>query len=33
MFRQPGRKLMLSFDKTALRERAAKPRTQLRLWY
>jgi hypothetical protein len=33
MFRQLGRKLMLSFDKTALRERAAKPRTQLRLWY
>ena len=33
MFHQPGRKLMLSFDKTALCDRAAKPRAQLRLWY
>ena len=33
MFRQHGRKLMLSFDKTALRKAAAKPRAQLRLWY
>jgi hypothetical protein len=33
MFLQLGRKLMLSFDKTALYEDAAKPRVQLRLWY
>jgi hypothetical protein len=33
MFRRHGRKLMLSFDKTALRKGAAKPRAQLRLWY
>jgi hypothetical protein len=33
MFRGPGHKLMLSFDKTALRDGAAKPRAQLRLWY
>jgi len=33
MFRWPGRKLMLSLDKTQLREHAAKPRAQLRLWY
>jgi hypothetical protein len=33
MFRQPGRKIMLSFNKSALREAAAKPRAQLRLWY
>jgi hypothetical protein len=33
MFRRHGRKLMLSFDKTALREGAAKSRAQLRLWY
>jgi hypothetical protein len=33
MFRQLGRKIMLSFDKTGLCEGAAKPRAQLRLWY
>jgi len=31
MFRRHGDKLMLSFDKTALREGATKPRAQLRL--
>jgi hypothetical protein len=33
MFRRPGRKIMLSFNKIALRAAAAKPRAQLRLWY
>jgi hypothetical protein len=33
MFREPGHKLMESLDKTAWRDRAAKPRAQLRLWY
>jgi hypothetical protein len=33
MFRRLGRKRMESFDKTTLRDRAVKPRAQLRLWY